>query len=54
MTQPEVAEEGLSDDMVPEPVGQEWRRRAFQVKEAARAKVLRCETHGMLGKWQVL
>lgn len=54
VTQPEVAEEGLSDDMVPEPVGQEWRRRAFQVTEAARAKVLRCEKHGMLGKWQVL
>lgn len=54
MTQPEVAEEGLLDDMVPELVSRGWRRRAFQMKEVARAKVLRCEKHGMLGKWQVL
>ena len=54
MTQLEVAKEGLLDDTGPEPVGQECRRRVFQVKEAACAKVLRCEKHGMLGNGQVL
>ena len=54
MTQPEVPKEGLLDDTVPEPVGQECRRRVPQVKEAACAKVPRCEKHGMLGNRQVL
>lgn len=54
MTQLEVAKEGLLDDTGPEPVGQECRKRVFQVKEAACAKVLRCEKHGMLGNGQVL
>lgn len=47
-TQPEVAEEGLIEDTVPELVSQE-RRRPFQVKEAACAKVLRCEKQGTPG-----
>lgn len=54
MTQPEVAEGGLAEDTAPELVGQESRRRAFQAKETARAKALRCEKHGVLGKRQVL
>lgn len=49
-----MAEEVLAEDMAPELVGQESRRTAFQEKEVACAKALRCEKHGMLGKWQVL
>lgn len=36
-TQPQVAEEGLSEDTVPEPICQEWRG-AFQVRESGMCK----------------
>lgn len=43
----------LGGDVVPKQVSRE-RRRAFQVKEGARAKALSWEKQGMLGKCPVL